>query len=361
MLRTASPESNPLPSPHMDTLNRPKTLAELSQQFLPTMADRGIDRKSLNVLVHVFENWLLGDGGKSSSHIRSQFFSSRDCLERLTRRLVREENKRFSLSFEAYAILLVHRKKCATQLKAAMDWTFKAAGQRLKADADQTMTTVNEFLVGAPSVVTREGFIHALQLLSTGSLGIHAGRDQNDEPVVSHTLDVRQFPNTLAAVSYFLKLTADGPMRPPELVLSTFSLELLAIAPEVHANAARALERAQHDPGGAITSARAALEATFKWIAHEHQVDVGKNPTLQDLLAVCRAPLGLDSVITVDMMRAVATLSQRIFEIRNKFGDAHALSPTAGKASRSEARYVTSSSLLLAAYLLERFEAKSTI
>lgn len=83
----------------MDTLNRPKTLAELSQQFLPTMADRGIDRKSLNVLVHVFENWLLGDGGKSSSHIRSQFFSSRDCLERLTRRLVREENKRFSLSF----------------------------------------------------------------------------------------------------------------------------------------------------------------------------------------------------------------------------------------------------------------------
>lgn len=340
--------------------SRPTTLAELSGRFLPTMVAREIDDKSVEILAHVFENWLLGEEGKSSSHIRSHFFRSRDHLERLTRRVLSEQDRRFVPSFEAYAILLVHRKRCSTRLRPAMDWLFKMASQRLKADADQTMATVEAFLTGAPLSVTSEDFAHALQLLSTGSLGIHAVRSQTDEPMVSYSLEVRRFSDTLAAVSSYLELTSAGPMRPLGLDSPIFSLGSLAIAPEVHANAAKALERTQTDPSGAITSARATLEATLKWVAHQHHIEVGNNPTLQDLLAACRKPLGLDNPITVDLLRAVTTLCQRIFEIRNNFGDAHGPAPRATKASRSEAQYVTSSSLLLAAYLLERFEAKNT-
>lgn len=345
----------------MATLPRPKTYTELSERFLPTMDNRGIDKKSVEMLARVFENWLLGDEAVSSSQIRSQFFSAHDRFNALTHRLARETNKRFDPSFEAFAILLVHRKKCAIRLRPAMDWALRHAGDRLKTDPDEPHATVEEFLANAPQGVTPEDFSFALKLLASSSFGIHSGRDRDDKPLVTYILEVRHYPDTLAAAAQYLDMTAGPEMRPGPLELTTFSLDALSIAPEAHANAAKAMERAATDASGAITSARATLEATLKWIAHEHGIEIGKNPSLQDLLSLCKAPLGLDSAITADLMRAVTTLGQRIFEIRNNFGDAHGPLPKAGKASRSEARYVTSSSLLLAAYLLERYEAKNTV
>lgn len=79
------------------------------------------------------------------------------------------------------------------------------------------------------------------------------------------------------------------------------------------------------------------------------------------MLNACKDLLGLDVDALVRLLGAVNNVCNQVWELRNTRSDAHAQSPAAAKASRSEARFIATTSLMLAAFLLERFEAKNTI
>ncbi|MGE3348987.1 MAG: abortive infection family protein [Ramlibacter sp.] len=342
------------------------TLTELFEKHQPALLREGIDAAAVNVLALLFENWLKGESAASSDSFRSKFFKRKltNCLKSLERaQLVREEAQLFSLTFAGYAVLLLHRRRAAQAMRATFDHAFRYAKRGMDTQPDIKLASFDEVLASAPPSVTSNRLFTALTLAQSGSgLGIGMGRDPEGQPMMTFYLEAQQLPNVAAAIDYTLELMfrPRTPFLMP-LEMAAFSLESLALAPDAHANARKALDRLAGDPSGAITSARTTLESTFRWIAFQAGREIVKDATARDMLNACKDLLGLDGDALVRLLGAVNNVCNQIWELRNTRSDAHAQSPAAAKASRSQARFIATTSLMLAAFLLERFEAKNTL
>lgn len=342
------------------------TLTEMLEKYQPALLREGIDKDAVDVLAQLFENWLKGESAASSDSFKSKFFKRKltqrlNALERA--QLVREETQRFSPSFAGYAVLLLHRRRTAQALRATFDHAFRYAKRGMDNRPDIKLASFDEVLAFAPPSVNRDRLRTALTLAQSGSaLGIGMGLDRENQPVMTMYLEAQQRPDVAAAIEYTLEMMFRSriPILMP-LEFSAFSLESLALAPDAHANARKALDRLAGDPSGAITSARTTLESTFRWIAFQAGREIAKDASAREMLNACKDLLGLEADAVVRLLGAVNNVCNQVWEIRNMRSDAHAQSPAAAKASRSEARFIATTSLILAAFLLERFEAKNTL
>lgn len=114
-------------------------------------------------------------------------------------------------------------------------------------------------------------------------------------------------------------------------------------------------------PDTTISLAKAALESTLKYIAHEEGVEISSAVKLPDLFKICRPVCGLGADAAHKMGRSIASLCTEIAEARNVLGDSHGKSPDALSPTRSEARFIVGVALHLSDCLLERYEAHRMI
>ncbi len=134
-------------------------------------------------------------------------------------------------------------------------------------------------------------------------------------------------------------------------------MDSLLLVEEAHKLATRALSQHQRSPDTAISSAKSALEATLKYIAHAEGIEIPKAIKVPDLFKVCKPLCGLGSNASHLMGRAIASLCTEIAEARNTLGDSHGKSPGAAAPTRPEARFIVGVALHLSECLLERYEA----
>ncbi len=119
----------------------------------------------------------------------------------------------------------------------------------------------------------------------------------------------------------------------------------------------KALHRRITDPSGAITSARALLESTLKWIIEQR----GGKPTDSNKALFSKAidALGLE-VKGKPIEKTIEGLSSIIWgigDMRNKHGDAHGAASDAIPPTKYEAGLCVNLAGAVALYLLEEFEA----
>jgi hypothetical protein len=342
--------------------SNPKTLRELSEAYLPTLNSFGIDAGSADTLNRIFQNWLLGTDQVPAVNLVYRNIERKAKIEwMLARNLVNQDHGQFVFTFPAYAALLVHRKRAATRLRPAIDAVLKTAAKFLDDDPSRSNVPLAEFFSAACDAAPVEDLTRAMALLSTAGVGLHRGGGAApEEALACFSLEVLAYPNTFAATAQYMRTYFSTRAAWPTLQFSAFSLESLALSEETYRNADKALERLAGHPDAAITSARAALEAAFRWIAHQDGKKIDSDANFYRMLEECKAALGLELPQADGLARAVITLCNRVGELRNVFGDAHGKSPAAAKASRSEARLIAGASVLLSAYLLERWEAKHT-
>lgn len=313
------------------------------------------------MLNYIFQNWQCDGSQESTNDIKNRFFSDSKRFLRLTQRMVRDENQKLIPNFEAFAALLLHRKRSAGHLKPAIDSVLRVVGKRIKSSPNSSNIKIVEIQAAGSQEITQGDLKKAIQLLGTASFSIHPFTGPDGEPGASYSIDARRYPNTLAAVDGWLTDTSHSSFFGAPALIAPFDLNSLSVSPEAHADAVKALERLDTDSRGAITSAKAALEAALKLIAHETGTSLTQNPSIHDLLRACQTPLGVEKPAMKRMLSSIVSLCQNIYELRNDLGDAHGATPVSVKPTRSEARYIVSSSLLLTAYLLERFDARKTV
>lgn len=139
--------------------------------------------------------------------------------------------------------------------------------------------------------------------------------------------------------------------------LNTFSIDKLLLIADAHEKANRALSQWNSAPDTAISSAKSALEATLKYIAHAEGLPMSGAITIPQLLTLCKPVCGLGSDPSHKMSRSIASLCTEIAEARNILGDSHGKSPGTPAPTRSEARFIVGVALQLSDCLLERYEA----
>ena len=173
--------------------------------------------------------------------------------------------------------------------------------------------------------------------------------------------EIFSIPNVFAAAYQSIK--AQCALRAPssELLFSAFDLRSLALSEETFRNAERALDRLASQPDAAITSARSTLESAFRWIAHQGDKVIANDASFYQMIDICKPLLGLDDEKFYGLTKSIITLCNAVGTLRNHQGDAHGMAPTAIKATRSEARLITGSAVLLAAHLFERYEARLAV
>lgn len=119
----------------------------------------------------------------------------------------------------------------------------------------------------------------------------------------------------------------------------------------------KALHRRITDPSGAITTARALLETTLKWIIEQR----GGKPTdnNKELFSKAIDALGLE-VKGKPIERTIEGLNSIIWgigDMRNKHGDAHGAASDAIAPTKSEAGFCVNLAGAAALFLLEEFES----
>ena len=206
----------------------------------------------------------------------------------------------------------------------------------------------------------------ALDLLQDASVGITSGGNLPAENrLVSMTDDVFEYPTVLLAIRRAIDIHFSR--TPPDAVaaaavpaisgLNEYQLRRLSLSPLSLAEAGKAAARLDSDPAAAVTSSRALLEATFKWIAHEAGIPLDSGLSLNQMLRECKRALALDQAHAADLSRALIRICDILGVLRNDLSDAHGRRPGERRATVGEAHLAVSSSMATAAYLLDRFEA----
>ncbi|PWK38677.1 abortive infection family protein [Cupriavidus plantarum] len=133
-------------------------------------------------------------------------------------------------------------------------------------------------------------------------------------------------------------------------------------AEHLHAAWAKALDRRQSDPDGAITIARTLLESTCKHILDELAIDYGDSPELPHLYRLTSKALNLaPSQHTEDVFKQILGGCHSVVEglgaLRNRLSDAHGRGKRSVRPAPRHAELAVNLSGALALYLLQTFDA----
>lgn len=336
------------------------TLSALNEQHLDALHKFGITERAIELLAIISTDWVQGVSVAAAEFRRDH---RRDAV--LLRSL---EDRRFIAGngalpyvpeFSAFCATLVARKRIAVSLFGEMKLVIKRALELLHKDPLRTQVRLDEFTAQYPlSPLT----VPAVKLLGTASLGIYLSSD-NGESLIQFSEETLKGKKLLGYISGYLSMitrSADGERtssQPTGRELNTFSIDKLQLVADAHEKADRALSQWHGAPDTAISSAKSALEATLKYIAHAEGLPMSGAISLPQLFTLCKPVCGLGSDPSHKIGRAVASLCTQIAEARNVLGDSHGKSPAAPVPTRSEARFIVGVALHLSDCLLDRYEA----
>lgn len=345
---------------------RINTMRELVSNHTKTLADFGCDQKTISVLAQIFINWQNKTDSLSVAKFRQKFRSNCSEIDWLLDKqlIVARENTRYQPTFGGYTALLVFQKRVASKLRSPIESAIKNARKYLAEDAERSSLSVESFWGETQIVEPQTELEDALTLLSDAGLGIHWNKSQIEPQLIQFNEGVFEPPNFLSYVNWYVNIrfgvnTLAKSMSASQisLELTSFSLQNLLLASDAHSQASKSLRRIQAEPDSSISSAKSALEATFKFIASTEAIELPNNATLAQMLKACSSNLALSTNGVQGLTRAITNLCNELSSLRNAYGDSHGKSPGAKAATRSEAKLIVGTSLLLADYILERWEA----
>lgn len=126
----------------------------------------------------------------------------------------------------------------------------------------------------------------------------------------------------------------------------------------------KASERAENDPSGSITSSRALIESTFKYILKDAKIHFESGDDISTLWKYVKKQLFPDFSSEPDevkkMVGSVSMMVGNIKSIRNGFGDAHGRLDEDKTLTPTDARYIASLSASTCLFLLEFYEMHKT-
>lgn len=125
-----------------------------------------------------------------------------------------------------------------------------------------------------------------------------------------------------------------------------------------------ALARKDHDPDGALTLARTLLESVVKHILDDESVlydDAATLPGLKKTLSshLNLAPAQHDRETFRTILGAIATIVNRLAELRNTYGDSHGKGRNAAKISPRHAALAVNLAGSLAAFIVDTWAERS--
>ena len=127
----------------------------------------------------------------------------------------------------------------------------------------------------------------------------------------------------------------------------------------------RCFERREHDPEGAITSARSMLESTCKHILNELGVSYSEKNDLPKLYKKVANALSLSpdqhkEQIFKQILGGCGTVVTGLASLRNAFGDAHGKSKTRPKPSSRHAELAINLAGSISSFLISTLEQRKT-
>jgi hypothetical protein len=153
-----------------------------------------------------------------------------------------------------------------------------------------------------------------------------------------------------------------GTLMPADASITT----ALSVVDSEHVSAAwaKALERRNHDPEGAITMARTLVEATCKYILDETSTPYDNNDDLHKLYSKAAERLNLaPSQHTEQAFRQILggcqTVVNELAGLRNRLSDAHGKGKIAAKPAARHAELAVNLAGTMATFLIATWEAST--
>lgn len=336
------------------------TLAALNALHLDALHKFGVTERAIELLSIISVDWVQGVG-VAAAEFRRDHRRDDVLLRWLTdRRFIASEGASpYVPEFNAFCAILVARKRIAVSLFGEMKLIVKRALELLHREPLRTHVRFDEFTAHYPlSPLT----VPAMKLLGTASLGIYLS-SASGVSLIQFSEETLKGKKLLDYVSGYLDMITRSAnsehtlLQPKGRELNTFSMDKLLLVADAHEKAGRALSQWNSAPDTAISSAKSALEATLKYIAHAEGLPMSGAMSLPQLLTLCKPVCGLGSDPSHKMGRSVASLCTEIAEARNVLGDSHGKSPAGPIPTRAEARFIVGVALHLSDCLLERYEA----
>ncbi|MFZ3823401.1 abortive infection family protein [Morganella morganii] len=129
---------------------------------------------------------------------------------------------------------------------------------------------------------------------------------------------------------------------------------------EVGVNAAwaKALERRQTDPDGAITASRTLIETVCKHILDEQKVEYNRNLDLQDLYKRVAEELNIsvnqhDEIVYKQILKGCSSVVNGLGTLRNRIGDSHGQGKRGVKPSPRHAALAVNMAGTMSLFLIE--------
>lgn len=341
-----------------------KTLKELAARQRPNLVRYGFTKRHYDILEAVMRNWMSGGPKVFAATFRNDHWKDEEIIRFLEDRgfFKSPDNKYYLPQFEAFASLLVDRRRVVARLWRDMEVTLKHADALIRKTPEQTSVSLAEFM---RSLGVDSNLVDAMMLLSSSGTGFHINANQ-DSPTVQYTEQVRRSSKSfLGVVDRAIGLRTLHPDGAGAHFLGFHSVESvghtpdtarLERAPDAAGKARKALAQLSSDPGAAISLAKSSLEAVLKWIAHKESIELEKKVSMPDLFKLCKPSLSSVSDPTFLMGRSVTSLVTEIAAARNLLGDSHGKSPGAIEPTRSEARFIVLIALELAIFLIDQWE-----
>lgn len=159
-----------------------------------------------------------------------------------------------------------------------------------------------------------------------------------------------------------LTMLEAGTLMPADASITT----ALSVVDSEHVSAAwaKALERRNHDPEGAITMARTLVEATCKYILDETSTPYDNNDDLHKLYSKAAERLNLaPSQHTEQAFRQILggcqTVVNELAGLRNRLSDAHGKGKIAAKPAARHAELAVNLAGTMATFLIATWEAST--
>lgn len=336
------------------------TFSALSDRHSEALQKSGVTARAIELLAIILSDSVQRKK-IAAAEFRRDHRRDASLLEWLEQRrfIYTEGQSPYVPQFNAFCAVLVAKKRIAVSLFKEMKWTVGRALELLHLNPLRTQVSFSEF--EGLSEISDHTF-PALELLGSASIGIHLSF-ADGVPLVQFSEQTLRGKKLLGYISGHLDMITRSTnglhtyMQPTGQGLNTFSLDKLLLVADAHEKAGRALTQWSSAPDTAISSAKSALEATLKYIAHAEALPLHSGITIPQLLTLCKPVCGLGSDPSHKMSRSIASLCTEIAEARNVLGDSHGKSPGAPIPTRSEARFIVGMALHLSDCLLERYEA----
>ena len=279
------------------------------------------------MLEAVLQNWISGGLKTSAVVFKSERWNKYETIsffEGLNFFRV-QDGKHYVPEFEAFAALLVVRRRVATKLLREMEQILKRAESLIKSNPERTSIPFAEF---AEALSNPVDLGDALTLLDLSGIGLHYNGNQL-YPSVQLTEQLRRNGKSFLG---FVDVKIEQQTRQPVGFAASFpslnsrhasfpaaDVTRLQRVPDADAQATKAIDQLLRDPSAAISSAKSSLEATLKWIIDTEGGDMPKKVSMPDLLKRCKALVPSMADPTYLMGRAVTSLVTEIASARNLF------------------------------------------